>query len=57
MERGCQKVLCINPKGLSTSLDGFNFLPINWKELIQNCSELGEFEIQFDNCASMYYIP
>jgi len=39
MERGCQKLLCINPKGLLTSLEGFNFLPTNWKQLIQNCSE------------------
>jgi hypothetical protein len=35
MERGGQKVLCINFKGLSTSLEGFNFLPMNWKELIR----------------------
>jgi len=39
MERGCQKVLSINPKSLATSLEGFNFLPINWKELIQNWGE------------------
>jgi hypothetical protein len=38
MERGRQKVLSINLEGLSPSLEGFYFLPINWKEIIQKCN-------------------
>jgi hypothetical protein len=31
-----------SPKGFSTSLEGCNFLPINWQELIEKCSESKE---------------
>ena len=57
MEKSCQKVLCINLKGLSISLEAFNFLRINWKDLIQKFSGRPELEIQFDHCGSLYYIP
>jgi hypothetical protein len=57
MERGRQKVLCINLKGLSTSLEGFNFLRINWEKLIQKCSGKGELEIRFDHYRNLDYIP
>jgi hypothetical protein len=39
VEGSCQKVLCASPKGLSASLQAFNFPLINWKELSQKCSE------------------
>jgi hypothetical protein len=57
IERGRQKVLGINLKGLSTSLEDFNFLRINWKELIQKCSGRRELEIRFDHWGRLYYIP
>jgi hypothetical protein len=57
MERSCQKLLCINFKGFSISLETCNFLSTDWKELNQKCGETGELEIQFDDCGSLYRIP
>ena len=57
MKKAVRSLLCITLKGLSTSLEGFNFLRINWKELIQKCSGRGELEIKSDHCGSLDSIP